>query len=81
MVDAFYYQEIYGGDISIITETQWDKYFDYDDDDDCLLEMDDKGNVIENIYNDNGNDIPEKIEESKHYVFKHFWYKDFDEWI
>ena len=67
MVDAFYYQEIYGGDINIITETQWDKYFD-DDDDDCLLEMDDKGNVIENFFNDNGNDIPEKIEESKHYV-------------
>ena len=67
MVDAFYYQEKFGGDINIITETQWDRYFDYDDDD-CLLEMDDKGNVIENIYNDNGNDIPEKIEECKHYV-------------
>ena len=51
MVDAFYYQEKYGGDISIITETQWNRYFDdfNDDDDYCLIERDDKGNYIENI--------------------------------
>ena len=46
MVDAFYYQEKYGGDISIITETKWDGEV-YDDDDDCLIEFDDKGNAIE----------------------------------
>ena len=69
MVDAFYYQEKYGGNINIITETQWDRYFnDNYDDDDMLIEKDDKGNVVENIENDNGNDIPEKINECKHYV-------------
>ena len=69
MIDAFYYQEKYGGDISIITETQWNRYFnDFNDDDDCLIERDDKGNYIENIENDNDNDIPEKIDECKHYV-------------
>jgi len=74
MVDAFYYQEKYGGDISIITETQWNRYFDDfnddddDDDDYCLIERDDKGNYIENIENENDNDIPEKIDECKHYV-------------
>ena len=69
MVDAFYYQEKYGGDISIITETQWNRYFnDFNDDDDdyCLIERDDKGNYIEHIENEN--DIPEKIDECKHYV-------------
>lgn len=30
--------------------------------------MDDKGNVVENIENDNSNDIPEKIDECKLYV-------------
>ena len=44
MIDAFYYQEKYGGDISIVTETQWNRYFnDFNDDDDCLIERDDKG--------------------------------------
>ena len=68
MIDAFYYQEKYGGDISIITETQWNRYFNdfNDDDDDCLIERDDKGNYMENIENDN--DIPEKIDECNHYV-------------
>ena len=74
MVDAFYYQEKYGGDISIITETTYDRYFndgyddDDDDDDDMLIERDEMGNDIENIEDDNGNDIPEKIDECKHYV-------------
>jgi hypothetical protein len=70
MVDAFYYQEKYGGDISIITETTYDRYFNdgYDDDDDMLIERDEMGNDIENIEDDNGNDIPEKIDECKHYV-------------
>ena len=59
MIDAFYYQEKYGGDISIITEAQWNRYFnDFNDDDDCLIERDDKGNYMENIENDN--DIPGK---------------------
>ena len=55
--------------MNIITETKYDKYFNDnydDDDDDCLLEMDDKGNVIEP--ESDGNDIPEKIDECKHYV-------------
>ena len=71
MVDAFYYQEKYGGDINIITETQWDRYFNYDDDDDDMLtERDEQGNDIEIIYNDNDSDFefPQKIEECKHYV-------------
>ena len=71
MVDAFYYQEKYGGDISIITETTYDRYFNDgydDDDDDMLIERDEMGNDIENIEDDNGNDIPEKIDECKHYV-------------
>ena len=74
MVDAFYYQETYGGDINIITETTYDRYFNdgYDDDDDAdmLIEKDDKGNVIENIENEIDNDIPKKIGECqcKHYV-------------
>ena len=75
MVDAFYYQETYGGDINIITETTYDRYFndgydDDDDDDDMLIEKDDKGNVIENIENEVDNDIPKKIDECqcKHYV-------------
>ena len=72
MVDAFYYQETYGGDINIITETTYDRYFndgyDDDDDDDMLIERDEMGNDIENIEDDNGNDIPEKIDECKHYV-------------
>ena len=65
MVDAFYYQEKYGGDISIITETKWDGEVN-DNDDDCLLEFDDKGNVIEPIINEK--DIPVIVDECKHYV-------------
>ena len=39
MVDAFYYQEKYGGDINIITETTYDRYFNdgYDDDDMMMI--------------------------------------------
>ena len=65
MVDAFYYQEKYGGDISIITETKWDCEVN-DNDDDCLLEFDDKGNVIQPMINEN--DIPVIVDECKHYV-------------
>ena len=65
MVDAFYYQEKYGGDISIITETKWDGEVN-DNDDDCLLEFDDKGNVIEPMINEK--DIPVIVDECKHYV-------------
>ena len=57
--------------ISIITETTYDRYFNDgydDDDDDMLIERDEMGNDIENIEDDNGNDIPEKIDECKHYV-------------
>ena len=69
MVDAFYYQEKYGGTISIITETKYDRYFNENyDDDNMLIERDEMGNDIENIENDNSNDIPEKIDECKHYV-------------
>ena len=64
MVDAFY-QEKYGGDISIITETKWDGEMN-DNDDDCLLEFDDKGNVIEPMINEK--DIPVIVDECKHYV-------------
>ena len=65
MVDAFYYQEKYGGDISIITETKWDGEVN-DNDDDCLLEFDDKGNVIEPMINEKDN--PAIVDECKHYV-------------
>jgi hypothetical protein len=44
MVDIFYYQEKYGDDISIIIEIKWnDEVYDNN----CLLEMDNKGNIIE----------------------------------
>ena len=73
MVDTFYYQEIYGGDINIIIEIQWDRYFDDgydDDDDDMLIKRDEQGNDIEEIDNDYDSDFefPQKIEESKHYI-------------
>ena len=69
LVDAFYYQEKYGGTISIITEPKYDRYFNENyDDDNMLIERDEMGNDIENIENDNSNDIPEKIDECKHYV-------------
>ena len=51
----------------IMTETQWNRFFN-DEDDDCLIERDDNGNAIENIENEVDNDIPEKIDECKHYV-------------
>lgn len=44
MVDIFYYQEKYGDDISIIIEIKWNNEV-YDNN--CLLEMDNKGNIIE----------------------------------
>ena len=65
MVDAFYYQEKYGGDISIITETQWDGEV-YDDDEDCLIEFDDKGNVIEPENDEK--ELAKIVDECKHYV-------------
>ena len=71
MVDAFYYQEKYGGDISIITETKWDgEVYDDDDDDDddedCLIEFDDKGNVIEPENDEK--ECAKIVDECKHYV-------------
>ena len=65
MVDAFYYQEKYGGDISIITETKWDGEVN-DNDDDCLLEFDDKGNAIEPESDEK--ECAKIVDECKHYV-------------
>ena len=65
MVDAFYYQEKYGGDINIITETKWDGEV-YDDDEDCLIEFDDKGNVIEPENDEK--ELAKIVDECKHYV-------------
>ena len=64
MVDAFYYQEKYGGDINIITETKWDG--EVDDDEDCLIEFDDKGNVIEPENDEK--ELAKIVDECKHYV-------------
>ena len=64
-MNAFYYQEKYGGDISIITETQWDGEV-YDDDEDCLIEFDDKGNVIEPENDEK--ELAKIVDECKHYV-------------
>ena len=65
MVDAFYYQEKYGGDISIITETKWDGEVN-DNDEDCLLEFDDKGNAIEPESDEK--ECAKIVDECKHYV-------------
>ena len=65
LVDAFYYQEKYGGDINIITETKWDGEV-YDDDEDCLIEFDDKGNVIEPENDEK--ELAKIVDECKHYV-------------
>ena len=65
MVDAFYYQEKYGGDINIITETKWDGEV-YDDDEDCLIDFDDKGNVIEPENDEK--ELAKIVDECKHYV-------------
>ena len=65
MVDAFYYQEKYGGDISIITETKWDGEVNGNDDD-CLLEFDDKGNAIEPESDEK--ECAKIVDECKHYV-------------
>ena len=64
MVDAFYYQEEYGGDISIITETKWDG--EVNGNDDCLLEFDDKGNAIEPESDEK--ECAKIMDECKHYV-------------
>ena len=64
MIDAFYYQEKYGGDISIITETKWDG--EVYDDDDCLIERDDKGNIIEKEVEEK--ECAKIVDERKHYV-------------
>ena len=64
MIDAFYYQERYGGDISIITETKWDG--EVYDDDDCLIERDDKGNIIEQEVEEK--ECAKIVDECKHYV-------------
>jgi hypothetical protein len=67
MVDIFYYQEKYGDDISIIIEIKWnDEVYDNN----CLLEMDNKGNIIEK-------EIEEKkivtiMDKYKHYVLNIF---------
>ena len=65
MVDAFYYQEKYSGDINIITETKWDGEV-YDDDEDCLIEFDDRGNVIEPENDEK--ELAKIVDECKHYV-------------
>ena len=67
MVDIFYYQEKYGDDINIIIEIKWnDEVYDNN----CLLEIDDKGNIIEK-------EIEEKtivtiMDKYKHYVLNIF---------
>ena len=65
-VDAFYYQEKYSGDINIITETKWDGEVYDDDDEDCLIEFDDRGNVIEPENDEK--ELAKIVDECKHYV-------------
>ena len=70
MVVAIYYQEIYGGDINVITEYMKEgEERIVISDDDCLIERDEKGNENEIDAAQKEVVFKKEMNVNKHYVF------------